>query len=169
MQKKSALLFFVVSLSCWGQSFNSDSGLDPRPTPPPVFSTGEDARLLASDNPGKFLHNLAVDQRAIWTSPFKVRIQDLNWLVPMAGLSAGLINADAEMSSRINPTNTFPKHASTISNAGAALAVGGSGALYLLGKMRSDQHQQETGILAVEAAVNSVVVTEALKLVTQRA
>jgi len=153
----------------WGQTSDSTSATPaPSPVPTPNFFAAENTHY-SSDNPVEFMRNFGRDQKAIWTSPFKVKIQDLNWLVPMAGLTAGLINADAEMSSRINPTNTFPKHASTISNAGAALAVGGSGALYLLGKMRSDQHQQETGILAVEAAVNSVVVTEALKLVTQRA
>ena len=169
MQKKSALLFFVISLSSWGQSFNSNPGLDPRPTPSPVFSTREDARTLASDNPGKFLHNLAHDQRAIWTSPFKVRIQDLNWLVPMAGLTAGLINADAELSSRINPNESFAKHSSTIANAGLGVALGGSAGIYLLGKVRADDHQKETGILATEAVVNSVAFFNVVKLVTQRA
>src|SRR4029077_18197148 len=58
---------------------------------------------------------------------------------------------------------------STISNAGLALAVGGTGSLYIFGKLRHDDHQRETGILAVEAATDSLVVTEVFKLVTQRA
>ncbi|HZD93411.1 MAG TPA: capsule assembly Wzi family protein, partial [Candidatus Sulfotelmatobacter sp.] len=135
----------------------------------PVPSSSDDDRQLASDNPVKFLRNLAQDQKAIWTSPFKVKIQDLNWLVPMAGLTAGLINADAELASRINPTNSFSKHAGTISNAGLGIALGGSGGIYLLGKIRGDAHQKETGILATEAVVNSYAFFTAVKLVTQRA
>ncbi len=50
-----------------------------------------------------------------------------------------------------------------------ALALGGSGGLYLLGKYRHDDHKKETGILAIEAATNSLVVGEVLKAVTQRA
>ena len=47
--------------------------------------------------------------------------------------------------------------------------LGGSGSLYLLGKYTGDQHKQEAGILAVEAATNALVVSEVLKVVTQRA
>ena len=122
----------------------------------------------ASAEPGPLLKNLAYDQKTIWTSPFRAKIQDLNWLVPMIGFTAGMINADAELSSRIDTTGTFGKHAGTISNAGVAAAVAGGGGLYLLGRVRADDHQREAGIIAGEAAVNSVIVVEALKLVARR-
>jgi hypothetical protein len=97
-----------------------------------------------------------------------VRIEDLSWLVPAAGLTAGMINADAEISSRLSGTGTFSKHSSTISNAGVALAVGGTSSLYLFGKLRGSDHQQETGILAGEATANSLVIAEAFKVMTRR-
>jgi len=123
----------------------------------------------ASANPGKFLRNLAHDQKTIWTSPFKARIEDLNWLVPLTGLSVGLINADAELSSRIEGTSSLGRHGSTVANGGVALLLGGSGSLYLLGKYSGDKHKQEAGILSIEAATNAVVVSEVLKVATQRA
>src|SRR4029077_21120694 len=181
------LLVFVVTTAAWGQSLNGagtdasgtdTSGTDgaggtasaaaPTPTPAPTPKVVDDSRQ-ASDNPVKFLRNLAYDQKAIWTSPFKARIEDLNWIVPLVGVSAGLINADAELSSRITGTDTFSRHSSTISNAGLGLALGGSGGLYLLGKFKHDDRQKETGILAIEAATDSLVVGEVLKAVTQRA
>jgi len=162
------LLLFAATAASWGQASDGAQGSAPSPTPAPDSSTGEDTHY-ASANPVEFMRNLARDQKDIWTSPFKVKIQDLNWLVPMAGLTAGMLNADAELSSRVTATNTFSKHSSTLSNAGLGLAIGGSGGLYLLGKIRGDSHQQETGILAIEAATDSLVVTEAFKLVTQRA
>jgi len=67
--------------------------------------------------PGPFIRNLAFDQKNIWTSPFKTTVRDLNWIVPLVGLEAGLINADAELESRINPNSSLSKHGSTISNA----------------------------------------------------
>lgn len=162
------LLVFAVSTASWGQAVDGAASTPaPSPAPTPIPSTNN--THYASDNPVQFIRNIGRDQKAIWTSPFKVRIEDLNWLVPAAGLTAGLINADAEMSSRINPTNTFAKHGSTISNVGLGLAIGGSGGLYLLGKMRSDDRQKETGLLAIQAATNSLIVTEVLKVVTQRA
>ena len=143
-----------------------------RPSGPPKISPSSSPKdenaQAASASPSVFLRNFADDQRTIWSSPFKARIQDLSWLVPAAGLTAGLINADAEISSRISGTGAFTKHSSTIANAGVAVAVGGTGSLYLLGKLRSDDHQQETGILAGEAAINSLVIAEAFKVMTRR-
>jgi hypothetical protein len=174
-RKLAFLLVLFIASATWGQSkegSGATSAPAPTPTPTPTSTpvpAPRDDLHEASDNPVKFLRNLARDQRAIWTSPFKARVQDLNWIVPMAGVSVGLINADAEISSRIKGTSTLGKHAGTISNAGIGLALGGSGGLYLLGKIRGDDHQKETGILAIEAATNSLVVGEVLKAVTQRA
>jgi hypothetical protein len=162
------LIFFFVATATWGQSSNNSAARSaPTPTPTPVAHA--DDSHYASDNPVKFLRNLGRDQKDIWTSPFKARIQDLNWIVPLTGVSVGLINADAELSSRITGTSSLGKHASTVSNGGIALMLGGSGSLYLLGKYTGDEHKKEAGILSVEAATNALVVGEVLKVVTQRA
>jgi hypothetical protein len=145
-----------------------ESRKDPAASDAQKKSPVPDDSRTASAAPLAFVRNFADDQKNIWSSPFKARIQDMNWLVPMIGLTAGLMNADAELSSRVTGTGTITKHSSTISNAGVALAVGGTSSLYLLGKWRSDSHQQETGILAAESAVNTLVVVEALKLATRR-
>jgi membrane-associated phospholipid phosphatase len=122
----------------------------------------------ASLKPRIFVKNLALDQKDIWTAPFKARIQDLNWLVPFAGLTAGLINADSELSSRISTTGTLARNSGNIANAGLAAMLVGSGSFYLLGKWHGDDHQTETGILAGEAVINSFVLDEVLKAATQR-
>ena len=127
-----------------------------------------EAELAASVVPGPFIRNLAFDQKTIWTSPFKATTRDLNWVAPLIGLELGLINADAELSSRIDPNSNLSKHGSTISNAGLALAVAGGAGFYLAGKAHDDNHQRETGILAGEAAVNSLIVAESFKLISRR-
>lgn len=131
-------------------------------------STNTEDGSGASAAPAQLMRNLAQDQKAIWISPFKAKIEDLNWLVPMAGITAGLISADAELSSRISTTNAFARHAGTISNAGFAAALAGSGGLYFLGRLHGDDHQRETGILTLEAMTNSLVVVEGLKVFTLR-
>ena len=165
--RTTAFLFLLFAVAARGQSFYSNLPSAPTPTPTPAGNY--DDRKLASDNPAKFLRNMAQDQKDIWTSPFKVKVQDLPWLVPMAGLTAGLINADAELSSRVNPNNAFSQHASTIANAGLGMAIGGSGGLYLLGKIRGDARQKETGILGTEAVLDSYIFFTGVKLVSQRA
>lgn len=172
-RRASLGLLLALILTSGIQAQNSDASggaaaSTTNKTPAAKPATQADDRHPASAEPGPLLRNIAYDQKAIWTSPFKAKIQDLNWLVPMIGLTAGMINADAELSSRIDTTGTFSKHAGTISNAGVAAAVAGGGGLYLLGKVRADDHQQEAGIVAGEAAVNSFIVVEALKLVSRR-
>jgi hypothetical protein len=163
------LIVFFAAMASWGQStVSSAAPSTPTPTPAPVAHPVDDSHY-ASDNPVKFLRNLGRDQKDIWTSPFKARIQDLNWIVPLTGVSVGLINADAELSSRITGTSSLGKHASTVSNGGVALLLGGSGVFYLVGKHTGDAHKKETGILAVEAATNALIVGEVLKVATQRA
>src|SRR6478736_4237590 len=118
--KLALFVLFVAATATWGQSIDNvgtGSAGSPAPTPTPT-PTPQAVDEQASANPGKFMRNLARDQKDIWTSPFKAKVQDLNWIVPLAGVTAGLINADAELSSRINTTGTFSRHSSTIANAG---------------------------------------------------
>ena len=122
----------------------------------------------ASLAPSRFLKNFALDQKDIWTAPFKARIEDMNWLLPMTGLTLGLINADAEISSRIDKTSKTVSRSNTLSNAGLPAALGVGGAMYLLGRWHGDDHQRETGILMGEAVLNGALVDEALKVATQR-
>ncbi|HSM84873.1 MAG TPA: capsule assembly Wzi family protein [Candidatus Limnocylindrales bacterium] len=165
-QSRAVFLALLLTLAGAVQAQVNQSGGKDKSQPLPAKSSAEDR--AATLQPALFLKNLAVDQKTIWTSPFRARIEDMNWLVPMIGLSAGLMNADAELSSRIDSGGTFARHAGAISNAGIAAAVAGGGSLYLLGKIRSDDHQREAGILAGEAAINSVIVVEAIKLVSRR-
>lgn len=142
------MLLLVSAVGALGQSVD-----DPHP---------------ASLVPSNFVNNLVQDQREIWSSPFKARIEDLNWLAPVVGLTAGLISADSELSSRLSSTGTLARHSSTFSNAGLALAVGGGGGIYLWGRWHSDDHQRETGILSGEAAINALLIDEVFKIATRR-
>jgi membrane-associated phospholipid phosphatase len=103
------------------------------------------------------------DQQQIWTSPSKLQIADANWLVPVAGISAGLLVTDRDFSRRLSQNPTTLSHYKTQSNVGIAALVGGSGAMWLLGRARHNDHWRETGFLAGEAALNSLVAVEAMK------
>lgn len=167
--KFALLALFVAATATWGQSIdNAGAASGGSPAPAPTPRAGGDS-YEASANPAKFARNLARDQKEIWTSPFKAKAKDLNWIIPLAGVTAGLINADAELSHRVDTSSSFSRHSSTISNAGVGLLLGTGGGLYLLGAMKGNDHRRETGILTIEAATNSLIVTEVFKAVTQRA
>lgn len=109
-----------------------------------------------------------LDQKAIWTSPANIRLPEASWLVPLAGLTAGFIATDPDASLHLNSSRTRLHRYDQFSNYGVGAMAAGAGGLYLLGAATHDEHQRETGYLAFEAAVDSLVPVEAIKYATRR-
>jgi membrane-associated phospholipid phosphatase len=144
------------------------SGEMPKEQKPKVDSTTNDDE--DKDTPVTLPHSVKglggrflLDQKQIWTSPAHLRWQDANWLLPLSGVTAGLFVTDAQMSRHISHNPTTVSHYDTISNASVAGLLGGAGAMWLLSYPKHDQHWRETGFLAGEAVINSLVVVEAMK------
>ncbi|MGB7846313.1 MAG: phosphatase PAP2 family protein, partial [Candidatus Acidiferrum sp.] len=104
-----------------------------------------------------------LDQKQMWTSPARLRWQDANWLLPLSGITAGLFVTDTEMSRHISHNPTTVSHYNTVSNASVGALIGGAGAMWLFSYPKHEQHWRETGFLAGEAVVNSLVAVEAMK------
>ena len=103
------------------------------------------------------------DQEQIWTSPAKLRFSDAQWLVPVSGITAGLFVTDADYSAHISHNPTTISHYNTASNVGIGALIGGAGGMWLLGHVKHNEHWSETGFLAGEAALNSLVMVESFK------
>jgi hypothetical protein len=103
------------------------------------------------------------DQEQIWTSPAKLRLSDAQWLVPMSGITAGLFVTDVSYSKSLSHNPSTISHYVTISNAGIGALIGGAGGMWLLGHVKHNEHWSETGFLAGEAALNSLIMVESLK------
>ncbi len=112
-------------------------------------------------------HSFAEDQKTIWTSPFRLRAEDSNCLLPAGVGVFGLVAADNHIMRHF--VGTPLAHSNSFSNYGLATMAGGAASLYLRGIAIHDEHARETGFLAGEAAVNSVIVAESLKLAFGRA
>ncbi len=108
------------------------------------------------------------DQHSIWTSPAKLRFSDTEWLVPLSGVSAALFVTDRDFSKHLSQNPTTVRHYKTLSNAGVGALVGGAGGMWLLGHVSHNEHWSETGFLAGESALNSLVAVEALKYSLRR-
>jgi membrane-associated phospholipid phosphatase len=108
------------------------------------------------------------DQKRIWTSPMRLRFADADWLVPSAGFAAGLFATDRDVSTHLSKNPQTISHYKTISTAGVAALVGTAGGMWLLSYPKHQEHWRETGFLAGEAAINSLVDVEALKYTLRR-
>jgi membrane-associated phospholipid phosphatase len=131
-----------------------DQGLNnANPDPGPVSHQGFKGLV------GDFL----IDQKQIWTSPAKTRLSDAQWLVPLGGITAAFFATDSTFSRHLSHDPSTLSHYNTISNAGVGALIGGAGGMWLLGHVRHNPHWVETGFLAGESAVSSLVVAESLK------
>jgi membrane-associated phospholipid phosphatase len=108
------------------------------------------------------------DQKQIWTSPARLRFPDTDWLVPLSGITAGLFVTDRVFSKHLSQNPSTISHYKTLSNAGVGALIGGAGGMWLLGHVRHNEHWSETGFLAGEAALNSLVMVEGLKYSLRR-
>ncbi|HLV95095.1 MAG TPA: capsule assembly Wzi family protein [Candidatus Acidoferrales bacterium] len=117
---------------------------------------------------GKAPRHFLLDQKAMWTSPAHLHLSDATWLVPLGGMAAALFATDSDVSRHLNnDPNTLHRY-QQFSNYGIAAMAGAGAGLYLMGLAKHDGHERETGFLAGEAAVDSLLATEAIKYATRR-
>ncbi len=152
----------VLALTICAHAQNSAS---PLPDAPEPSTEPQDQPVTLHNTPRHFLQ----DQKAIWTSP--VRIRDSNALGPVLLVLATtvVISADHQVMSSsklIDPS--LNSHASTASSGLLGGFVAAPVLIYGLGDLHHDEHATETGILGGEAMLDSLVVDEVIKLVSLR-
>ncbi|HKW35508.1 MAG TPA: capsule assembly Wzi family protein [Candidatus Acidoferrum sp.] len=116
----------------------------------------------------KLTSDFLFDQKEIWTSPAKLRLSDTEWLFPLSGIAAGLFVTDRDFSKHLSQNPSTISHYKTLSNAGVGALIGGAGGMWLLGHVSHNEHWSETGFLAGEAALNSLVLVEGMKYSLRR-
>jgi membrane-associated phospholipid phosphatase len=134
----------------------------PSPTPTPQPSK---TPTLES----QFFKNVLRDQKAIWTSPFRLRGRDARWLAPLGLGTAALMTTDRRTGDEMAESTGQLNASRIVSYAGSTYGVGGIAAtFYLFGRARHDERARETGLLGAEALIDSGIVVTALKEITQR-
>jgi membrane-associated phospholipid phosphatase len=109
------------------------------------------------------LKNIAEDQKAVWIGTKNLHWADADWLVPLGGAAAAMFATDTEYSKHLSNSPKRIKYSKDVSNYGIAAMVGIGGGLYVLGHVTHDDHKIETGILAGEAAIDSLVPVYTMK------
>jgi Capsule assembly protein Wzi/PAP2 superfamily len=109
------------------------------------------------------LRDFVDDQKTIWTSPSHLRLIDADWLVPLGGALGAMLATDTETSKHLSNSANRIKYSKDVANYGVGSLVAVGGGLYLWGHFTHDDHKRETGLLAGEAAINSLAATYAVK------
>ncbi len=127
----------------------------------------------ASKNAAVTLHqtpaNILKDQAAIWTSPARLREQDLKWLIPLGLATAVAITADHQvMSSEVSHNAQFNHDNVLASDALTGVLIAVPAALIGKGQLGHDDSSKEAGILSGEALVDGLVVEQGMKLIFWR-
>ena len=143
-----------------GENANSDG----KPAKPEI--SVEPAREWEDRENSVGLHllkNIAEDQKAVWIGTKNLHWADADWLVPLGGTAAAMFVTDSSYSRHLSNSPNRIKYSKDVSNYGIAAMVGLGGGLYVLGHVTHDDHKIETGILAGEAAIDSLVPVYAMK------
>jgi membrane-associated phospholipid phosphatase len=114
------------------------------------------------------INDFLSDQAGIWTSPLRLHPGDAIWLLPLAAATAVSLNYDVQTLRQVSTSPNRVRLSNDLSNAGAYGAIGVAGATYLVGKITHNETARETGVLSLEAIADSSLVTEILKLATNR-
>lgn len=117
----------------------------------------------------KLFLNIALDQKDIFTSPFRVnRHNAVQWLVPMA-VTGALIASDTHIANALENSSGQVRWGGRISDIGASYTlipiVAGS---YVYGAWRDDPKAREIGVLGTESLLDSLIVVGVLKEVFRR-
>jgi membrane-associated phospholipid phosphatase len=135
----------------------------PMPSPSPAVSSTPSLER-------EFFRNILHDQKAIWTAPFQLKRADTKWLVPSGIGMMALFTTDRITGDEIAEFDGAVKTSRIISYAGSTYGIGAVAAtFYIIGRHANNSRARETGILSAEADLDSLIVSGALKLGTQRA
>jgi membrane-associated phospholipid phosphatase len=153
----------VLSFGALVASAQEQPPAQPPPTPAPQQVPS--SRSCGLRAPGRCLVILGQDQFGIWTSPLRIKKQDLTWLLPVVAATSVAFVFDTQTLQSIGTsdpqrTNAF-REVSNIT--GIYLPLATIGTSIIAGMARHDGHLEETGWLAGEAMLDATLVSTVLK------
>jgi membrane-associated phospholipid phosphatase len=165
----SALLVLLLLCLCArGVSGQASEASQPAPSSPvePQLQTTS----VGDSAPKRFCQTLWSDQKAIWTSPFRMNGgQAVTIALPLIAGTAGLIAADQDAAQWLPNTPDQVKWSKRVSQIGAIYTLGGVvGGLMLVGKKKDDAEILNIGRSAARALIDATLVNYSLKFMAAR-
>jgi membrane-associated phospholipid phosphatase len=117
----------------------------------------------------KLFRNILLDQKDIWTSPFRMSRDDAVWWIGIGAAAGALIATDKHTINAFENSQGQVTWGNNISNIGAAYTliplVAG---FYGYGAWKDNPKAREVGVLGAEALLDSLITVQVLKSVTRR-
>lgn len=109
------------------------------------------------------------DEKAIWTSPLRIRRNQVKWLVPLAAGAAALVATDWDFSQKIGENSSISRASHVVSNlGGGAPMMAASGTMLALGKLTHNDRAVDAGGIALQAVLHTQLVVTGIKMATNR-
>jgi membrane-associated phospholipid phosphatase len=153
----------VLTFACGCCAFAQQGSSSLPDAPQPQAASQETVTLR--NTPRNLLH----DQVAIWTSPAHIR--DSNVLIPVTLVLATTVTITTDhqfMTDIVTYDPSINNDAVTASNGLVGGFIAAPVVFYGLGHIHHDDHATETGILAGEAMLDSLAVSEVIKIISRR-
>jgi membrane-associated phospholipid phosphatase len=121
------------------------------------------------DSAKELAKNIVLDQKQLWTSPFRMTRQNAKWWLIFGAVTSALIATDHRSSQQLPNTGDQLAFSRGVSRLGAVYTlVPVAGGFYLSGVLTRQPKLRDTGLLGTEALVDSLIVSEVLKAATGR-
>jgi membrane-associated phospholipid phosphatase len=112
----------------------------------------------------KLAGNILLDQKDIWSSPFRMTRNSAKWWIVLGAATAALVATDKHTINAFENAPTQVRWGNNISNVGSAYTVMPVVAgFYVAGAIVDDAKARETGVLGGEALLDGLIVQEVLK------
>lgn len=168
------LLTFIVVVSALSPLRAQDAPAQDR-AQPKTQTKDDQLDIPRSSDPGKqpFIRQFVADEIQIWTSPFKKSSYTSRgfgrYVVPFALVTGALIATDRKTADLLPNTEDQSTWSLRVSQIGAPYTLAGmAAAMYLISRATGDKKARETGFLGAIAIAHSQIVTQGLKLASQR-
>jgi membrane-associated phospholipid phosphatase len=139
--------------------------------PPAIEATPfvEETEPPSKDSARQVAKDIVLDQKQIWTSPFRIKRNDAKWWLIFGAATGALIATDHRSSQQLPNTKDQLAFSGRVSGIGAIYTlVPIAGGLFLGGVLTKQSHLRDTGLLGAEALVDSLIVSEVFKVATGR-
>jgi membrane-associated phospholipid phosphatase len=116
-----------------------------------------------------FAASVLRDQASLWSSPARMERDDLKWLIPLGAGATALLVTDRATGEEMREADGIRPLSRLVSKLGSGVPmVGAAGAFNAAGKLSGNSRAAQTGVMSLEAVLQTQLVVGGIKLIANR-